>query len=194
MRHRRHKFGPFWHGWRACCEGMSHREARQAWREYLHDYFGQPPEEHWFFGGRRFAAWRGGPFGPGAFNPLVGLMLSKSGGLLPLYVLHLLDERPRYGNDVMREIEERTQGQWASNPGAVYPLLGFMEMQGLVEGRWEKPRKRTRRFYRLTERGREELRRLKEVMRPGLQGVLTVLQNLVNDLYRASDESLAEQS
>lgn len=194
MHSRERKFGPFWNGWQVRCQGMSRRQARQAWREYLREYFGQSPEKHWFFGGRRFAAWRGGPFGPGTSNPLVGLMLSKSGGLLPLYVLHLLDERPRYGNEVMREIEERTKGQWASNPGAIYPLLSFMEMQGLVEGRWEEPRKRTRRFYRLTERGREELQRLKEVMRPGLQGALTVLQDLLNDLYGAEGEPLAEES
>jgi len=168
---------------------MSRHEARRAWREYLREYFGEAPEEHWFFRGRRFAAWAGGPFGPGVSNPIVGLMLSKSGGLLPIYVLHLLDQQPRYGNELMRELEERTQGQWASNPGAIYPLLSFLEMHGLVEGRWEDPRKRTRRFYRLTERGREELRRLKEVLRPGLQGALAVLQGLLNDLYGAEDET-----
>ena len=28
--------------------------------------------------------------------------MSKGGGLLPLFVLHLLAEKPRFGNDIMR--------------------------------------------------------------------------------------------
>ena len=94
------------------------------------------------------------------FNPFVAIVMSKGGGLLSLYVLHLLAEKPRYGNDIMREIEERTRGRWGANPGAIYPMLTLMEERGLVEGAWEDPQKRTRRIYSLTIAGREELERL----------------------------------
>ena len=104
--------------------------------------------------------------------------MSKGGGLLSLLVLHLLSEKPRYGNDIMREIEERTQGGWESNPGAIYPLLNIMEQKGLVHGEWEDAEKRTRRIYRLTPQGDQELERLKEVMRPKLEEAINVLRKI----------------
>jgi DNA-binding PadR family transcriptional regulator len=104
--------------------------------------------------------------------------MSKGGGLLSLLVLHLLSEKPRYGNDIMREIEDRTQGGWESNPGAIYPLLGIMEQRDLVQGEWEDSEKRTRRIYRLTPQGYQELERLKEVMRPKLEEAIEVLRKI----------------
>jgi DNA-binding PadR family transcriptional regulator len=116
-------------------------------------------------------------------NPFVGLVLSKGGGLLPLYVLHLLSRQPRYGNDIMRELEERSRGTWASNPGAIYPLLRLLERHGLLRGEWEDADKRTRRIYQLTEKGRREYEELKEMMQYGLQEALAVLQKLYDELY-----------
>lgn len=183
MRKRRKKWrGPFWEAWQARHGGEfpSPREMARAWHEHLHDFLGQSPEHHWFFGGRRF---KGGPWGPHGFNPMVGMFLSKGGGLLPLYVLHLLSKQARYGNEIMNEIEVRTEGRWSPNPGAIYPLLDMFEQQGLVESTWEDPTKRTRRFYRLTDTGQTELSRLKEVMRPKLEEVIVVLGRLLADLY-----------
>jgi DNA-binding PadR family transcriptional regulator len=116
-------------------------------------------------------------------NPFVGLVLSKGGGLLPLYVLHLLSGKPRYGNDIMHELEERSGGTWSSNPGAVYPLLRSLERHGLLSGEWEDPDKRTRRVYRLTEQGQREYAELKQMMKPGLEEALGVLRTLYAELY-----------
>jgi DNA-binding PadR family transcriptional regulator len=154
-------------------------DVRTAWLSFLADFLGVAPEKHWLFSGRRFKPWiSGGWF----FNPFVAMMLSKGGGLLSLYVLNLLAEKPRYGNDIMREIEERTEGRWGPNPGAIYPLLGAMEKRGLITGTWEDPRKRTRRMYSVTPLGHQELARLKEVMRPKLEEAINVLRDLHDDL------------
>ena len=87
------------------------------------------------------------------------------------------------GNELMKEIQERTQGRWVSNPGVIYPMLGFMEEHGLVESEWEDEKRRTRRFYRITTRGANELARLKDVMKPRLMEALDILSHLLNDLY-----------
>ena len=121
--------------------------------------------------------------GPGRVNPLVGLMLSKGGGIFPLLVLHLLSKGPSYGNDIMREIQARSQGTWASNPGAMYPLLRVLERHGLLTGEWEDATKRTRRMYRLTDEGKQEYGYLKELMQPGLHEALEVMQALYEELY-----------
>ena len=75
-----------------------------------------------------------------------------------------------------------TEGRWGSNPGAIYPLLSLMEEGGLVEGEWEDPDKRTRRIYRLTAQGQQELTRLKEVMRPKLEETIHILRDLLQDI------------
>jgi PadR family transcriptional regulator PadR len=163
-------------------EGHDPDECRQMWREHIRDTFGRRPRDHWFFGGRRFRTWLAAG-GPAHMNPFVGLVLSKGGGLLPLYVLHLLWREPRYGNDIMRELEDRSQGTWASNPGAIYPLLRMLEHHGLLQGEWEDPDKRTRRVYRLTAQGEAEYQELRSMMQPGLREALQVLQSFYEELY-----------
>jgi DNA-binding PadR family transcriptional regulator len=175
----------FWQRWSEGEQPVDEEgpDPRRAWRRHFTSFFGVAPEKHWLFSGRRFKPWATGRLGePAAFNPLVAVVLSRGGGLLSLYVLHLLSERPRYGNDVMREIQERTGGAWGANPGAVYPLLTALERRGLIEGDWEDPDKRTRRIYRLQPDGRRELQRLKEVLRPKLEQAIDVLHDLNRDL------------
>ena len=193
MRDRRHG-RRFWKKWQEAQSSSQEqadtesRDPRQAWRKHFTDFLGVEPEEHWLFGGRRFKAWASGDWGPpGMFNPFVSILFSKGGGLLSLYVLHLLAEQPRYGNDIMHEIEERTRGRWGANPGAVYPMLNDMEAGGFIEGEWEDPEKRTRRIYRITQQGQEELDRLKEVMRPKLDEAIGILRDLFQDLEKGDE-------
>ncbi len=160
-------------------------EMAHAWREFFRTFMGDWPEGHWIFGGRRFSPWHQGQ---ASFNPFVANLLSKGGGLLPLYMLHLVSQKPRYGNEIMEIIAERTGGQWVSNPGAIYPLLTELEQQGLIEGIWEDPQKRTIRIYSLTKAGEQELARLKAIVDPKLKEAIDVLQNLMHDLI-GGDES-----
>jgi DNA-binding PadR family transcriptional regulator len=179
----------FW----CCGGGIDAEECRQMWREHIHHAFGSRPRDHWFFGGRRFRDWLSAG-GPVHMNPFVAPVLSKGAGLLPLFVLHLLSREPRYGNDIMRELERSSGGAWSSNPGAIYPLLRMLERHGLLRGEWEDPDKRTRRVYHLTEQGRHEHQELKEMMRPGLQAAVGVLQALYHELYQEKQASDAAPS
>lgn len=173
--------GSFWNDWRAGAgaQATDRREMARAWREHLREHLGEAPEGHWFFGGRRMGP---GAWCPAGGNPMVSLFLAKGGGLLPLYVLHLLEQQARYGNDIMRCIRERTRGLWTANPGAIYPLLAGLEGHGLVSGQWEDPVKRTRRIYSLTDLGHDELACLREIMRPQLKEAADVFGRLVADL------------
>lgn len=193
MRPRRHRKG-FWQNWQDEQSGGPRPEAgpphdpRQAWQRHFTEFLGVDPGAHWLFGGRRFKFWASGEWGPpGLFNPFIAMLFSKGGGLLSLFMLHLLKEQDRYGNDIMREIEQRTQGRWGANPGAIYPMLAEIEEAGLVEGEWEDPDRRTRRIYRITPRGEEELERLKEVMRPKLEEAIDILRDLYRDLDQGDE-------
>ena len=194
----RRDFRDFWRDWRAeqhrslhdfkheMRHGMGHpptSEEVEAWREFFHKTMGNWPERHWIFGGRRFSPWHQGM---DSFNPFVASLLSKGGGLLPLYVLHLVSQKPRYGNEIMEILAERTGGQWVSNPGAVYPLLTLLEEQGFIAGQWEDPQKRTVRVYTLTRTGEEELARIKAIVSPKIAETIKVLQDFIQDMDKES--------
>ena len=97
--------------------------------------------------------------GAGSGDPLIGDL--RRAGLLPLLVLHFAAREPAYGNQLIERIEALTGGALHVNPNTMYPLLRSLEAQGLVAGEWEHPERRSRRFYRATDAGRAELRRLR---------------------------------
>ena len=88
--------------------------------------------------------------GPG--EPFSGELRRRE--VLPLLVMHLMSGGPSYGNQLMDRISELTEGVLSVNPNTMYPLLRQLEARGLIEGRWEHPERRSRRYYSLTPRGR----------------------------------------
>jgi DNA-binding PadR family transcriptional regulator len=103
--------------------------------------------------------------------------------VFPLLVLHLVAQEPTYGNRLIESIEEITQGTISVNPNTMYPLLREMEGQGLVEGRWELPDRRTRRYYSITPAGRREFKRLKGEVEPFLDTVIRSVSLLKDEIY-----------
>ncbi len=47
-------------------------------------------------------------------------------------ILMLLAEQPRHGYDLIRAIEDRSDGAWTPSPGSIYPTLQALEDEGLV--------------------------------------------------------------
>jgi PadR family transcriptional regulator, regulatory protein PadR len=86
-------------------------------------------------------------------------------------VLHLLAGEPSYGTQLMERVTALTGGLIAVNPNTMYPLRRSLEQQGLVRGEWEHPERRSRRFYRLTDAGEAERRRLAVELGPRLDAV-----------------------
>ncbi|MDQ3728009.1 MAG: PadR family transcriptional regulator [Actinomycetota bacterium] len=113
--------------------------------------------------------------------------------LLPLLVLHLMRDEPVYGNRLMGAIEELTEGVISVNPNTIYPLLRDMETRGLIEGAWEHPDRRTRRFYSITGPGRSEHERLRSELEPILDSMVRSISLIKAELYgdaNISDEQL----
>src|SRR3954453_9143489 len=109
--------------------------------------------------------------------------------VFPLLVLHLLGSEPTYGNRLIESIEEITKGTISVNPNTMYPLLREMEGRGLVEGRWELPDRRTRRFYSVTPAGRREYKRLKVEVEPFLGSVIQSVSLIKDEIYGDSPPS-----
>jgi PadR family transcriptional regulator, regulatory protein PadR len=103
--------------------------------------------------------------------------------VLPLLVLHLIAKGPSYGNQLMERIGEMTAGVLSVNPNTMYPLLRQLEERGLIQGKWEHPERRTRRYYSLTADGRAEYERLVDEVRPFLDSVRTSIDEIVREVY-----------
>jgi len=103
--------------------------------------------------------------------------------VFPLLVLHLIQREPAYGNRLIEEIEEITGGVMSVNPNTMYPLLRELEAAGKIEGQWEHPDKRTRRFYSITDSGREEYQRLRDELEPFLETMAETILLIKREIY-----------
>ena len=103
--------------------------------------------------------------------------------ILPLLVLHLINDGPSYGNQLMERIGSMTAGVLSVNPNTMYPLLRQLEGRGLIDGSWEHPERRSRRYYSITDEGREEYARLVEDVRPFLDSVKSSIEEIVHEVY-----------
>jgi PadR family transcriptional regulator, regulatory protein PadR len=84
-------------------------------------------------------------------------------GSLELIVLHLLAPGEAYGYEIVSKLTEQTNGALEVTDGTLYPVLYRLERAGYVAVRWETPERGVpRKYYRLTDEGREELGRLRE--------------------------------
>lgn len=104
------------------------------------------------FGSGDLPPWaRGLGFPP--FGPPEGVRRDR--GDVRLAVLGLLAERPMHGYQLIREIADRSAGEWRVSPGSVYPTLSALQDDGLVRSQ-EADGRRT---FSVTESGRTEAAR-----------------------------------
>ena len=76
-------------------------------------------------------------------------------GSYDLLVLDVLRERPAYGYEIVRRIAKQSKQIIRWHFGTVYHVLHHLERQGLATSRWKSVgRRRERKYYWLTARGR----------------------------------------
>ena len=85
-------------------------------------------------------------------------------GGLDLLILQLLSEREMYGYEMVTELEKRSRAVFRMKEGTLYPLLHRLEKEG-----------RTRRYYRLTRKGRGRLAEQEETWQRYAAAVNAVL-------------------
>ncbi len=100
------------------------REMHREHHEHCHQ---EGRHRHRFggFGGGRWEGFEHG-FGHGRSERFF------DGGQLRLVILQLIAEKPSYGYEIMKAIEERLSGGYAPSPGVVYPTLTLLEEEGLA--------------------------------------------------------------
>lgn len=91
---------------------------------------------------------RFGPFGGGGPGPR---MFER--GYLKYALLELLQEQPKHGYEMMKDLEDRMGGFYAPSAGAIYPTLQLLEDRGWVTVETADGKK----VYTITDEGRQAL-------------------------------------
>src|SRR6476659_9313429 len=114
-------------------------------------------------------------------DPITGELRRRD--VLPLLVLHYIAEGPCYGNQLMERIAGLTEGVLNVNPNTMYPLLRDLESRGLIEGSWEHPDRRSRRYYAITDDGQTEYADLLQDVLPFLGALARSLDGIFGEIY-----------
>ena len=79
-------------------------------------------------------------------------------GAGPTAVLQLLADGEMYGYQLVESLSKRSAGVFELGQSTLYPMLYNLESKSLVASREKKgPNGRTRRYYRLTSKGKKKL-------------------------------------
>jgi DNA-binding PadR family transcriptional regulator len=105
---------------------------------FARDPFGEPGGWHGRFG-------RGGGRGRGRIF---------DHGELRLVILRLIAEKPCYGYEIIKAIEEELGGAYSPSPGVVYPTLTLLEETGHATVSTDE---RGKKLYSITDEGRAHL-------------------------------------
>jgi PadR family transcriptional regulator PadR len=86
-------------------------------------------------------------------------MLSKelvAASTVPL-VLSVLTKGETYGYALIQSVRQLSGGRIEWTEGMLYPVLHWMEREGMIESEWRKADGRRRKYYRLRKEGRKAL-------------------------------------
>ena len=98
-------------------------------------------------------------------------------GTLDVLVLKTLSWEPMHGYGISRWIEERTRGVLEIEDAALYKSLHRLERGGSIEAEWGvSENNRKAKFYRLTSRGRQQLRAESNTWRQYAEAIFSVLE------------------
>jgi len=107
-------------------------------------------------------------------------------GLLFFYALLSIGKKPMSGYDLMREIEDKTEGAWRPGPGAVYPTLQKLARQGYVMARKKSGMGPAQVSYEITPAGLRNIAEAKRAM--GSSGErMRMMSSLFIDLMEPDD-------
>lgn len=93
-----------------------------------------------------------------------------------IILLTFLCEEPMYGYKLAQEIKKRSDGRFSLMEASMYPVLNRLMAQGDITSKAvKKTEKATRTYYYITDKGREDLAKMKEVFDENVGLIYTIL-------------------
>ncbi|WP_254082029.1 PadR family transcriptional regulator [Devosia sp. WQ 349K1] len=102
-------------------------------------------------------------FGEWGGKARVGKMLAS--GDLRLVALFFIEQQPRHGYDLIKAVEEASNGVYSPSPGIVYPALTYLEEAGFATSSVDGNKK----LYAITDEGRAHLEDNREAVAATLE-------------------------
>lgn len=99
-------------------------------------------------------------------------------GVLDMLVLKLLEAEAKYGYQLIHEMKEKSGGIFLLKEGTLYPILYRLEEEAWIEGKWSGPKGKQvpRKYYMITEKGKDALVSVHEVWNQIQQGVARIME------------------
>ena len=91
-------------------------------------------------------------------------------GFSRYYILELLSTKPHTGKEIIDSAEAQSDGMWKPSPGLIYPLLGRLLDEGLIEETKDGK-------YQITKKGKatsEDLEKMNQVIKNQLDVLMRV--------------------
>jgi DNA-binding PadR family transcriptional regulator len=84
-----------------------------------------------------------------------------------LIILWILDKKRLYGNAIINKINNfyPDKDKKITGSSRIYPMLHDLEDRGLIEGTWESKGRQQIKYYEITDKGREEILRVKKLFK-----------------------------
>lgn len=96
-------------------------------------------------------------------------------GVLDMCLLSIINEEASYGYEMVSKLRER--GLDLASEGSIYPLLSRLQKQGMIEGYLvQSSEGPARKYYRMTDEGREVLEKWTDEWKSFRSSVDTVLE------------------
>ena len=84
-------------------------------------------------------------------------------GNIESLLLSLLLQQPMYGYQIIKVLEEQSEGYFKFKEGTLYPILHRLENMGLITSQWQTlSGGRQRRYYYITDSGRHSFSEKKD--------------------------------
>jgi DNA-binding PadR family transcriptional regulator len=110
-------------------------------------------------------------------------------GDLRLIALALIAEQPRHGYEIIKVLEEKTEGWYSPSPGIVYPTLTFLEEAGYVTAQVEGAKK----LYTITDEGRAHLADNRDLVDAVLERLAAVGRKIARMRRRFGEDERDDQ-
>ena len=102
-------------------------------------------------------------------------------------ILQLLDEKPRHGYEIIKELEDRSGGRYSPSPGTVYPTLTLLEEMGYASATLEDGGKKV---FSITDAGRAYLAENKSTVDDVFERLTQLGASIFGEQMRPAHEAM----
>ena len=162
-------------GWHNC--GEHHHDPREATSRRGGWWMGMDPLGGFWGGGKGSGGW-----GPRRARPF-------EQGDLKYVILRLLEEKPRHGYEIIKELEDRFAGAYSPSPGTVYPTLAMLEDLGYAR---TTPEESGKKIFEITDEGRKHLSEHKTTVEDIFERIANFGSGFFSDSSIALNKAMGE--